>query len=202
MTFFADLNERFSQADFIQVSLLFFTILFFAFLITWPSNSHVETNSFFAISQLRLMGNILIALSFASVFSLQSMHKRRVTAFAVLALCIFTIPFEVAPYAMSFPPLPLYWSILVTLIDTLAFMGIGFLLGHTLSFLRLRFLLPLAVPALLVACVALDILIQFAIFNPLSAITAQNWPHLILMSIIAILTLLYLAPRKESPQPQ
>lgn len=197
MIFFTNLNKRFSQPDFIQMSLLFLTVLFFAFLITWPTANFVETNSFFAVSQVRLVGLLLIALSYGSVFSLKPLAEQRVTAIAVLALSLFSAPFEVASYAMSFPPLPLYWSLLITTIDTLAFLGIGFSLGYSLSFLRLRFLLPLAVPSILVAVVAADILINTALLNPLTALTLISLPHLFLMTVCATLCLVYLRPRKE-----
>ena len=198
MSFITSLNQRFRQPDLIQVALLFFTIIFVAFLVSWPSNSSQPNDSFFAVSQTRLISLLLISLGFGSAFSIKPFRQQQLTGAAVIGLSIFSMPFEVAAYGMSFPSLPLYWSLLVSFIDTIAFFGLGVLLGQILTWTRLRFLLPLMVPSIIAGLIALDILLQYALFNPLTALTNVSLPHLFLMTVCATLCLAYFLTKKDS----
>ena len=149
------------------------------------------------MSQTRLISLLLIALGFGSAFSIKPFRMQQLTGAAVIALCLFSIPFEVAGYSMSFTSVPLYWSLLISFIDTIAFFGLGVLLGQILTWARLRFLLPLMVPSIIAGLIALDILLQYPLFNPLTALTNVSLPHLFLMTICAILSIVYFLMKKD-----
>ncbi len=187
LTFFSDLNLRFKESDWMQLSLGFFSILVITLSISFPSTRVLANDTFFSIAQVRLVCLIVIALTYGTLQVKASLKRQRLTFAALLVLALVSIPFEVAAYTMSFPDLPLYWTLLISTIDTLAFYVIGHILGRVLIFLRLYVLLPLAIPSLLVLFVALDVFMGRNIFSPLVAVTVISLPHLFLMTILATL---------------
>lgn len=187
LSFFNDLNLRFKESDWMQLSLSFFSVLVITLSISFPSTRVLANDTFFSIAQVRLVCLIVIALTYGTLQVKASLKRQRLTFAALLVLALVSIPFEVAGYTMSFPDLPLYWTLLITTIDTLAFYVIGHGLGRVLILLRLYVLLPLAIPSLLVLFVAVDVFIARNLLSPLVAVTAISLPHLFLMTALATL---------------
>ena len=69
----------------------------------------------------------------------------------------------------------------------------GLALAATLRFLRLSVLLPLAVPALLVGFVFIDIGLGLSVTSPLAALSSVAPWHLGLMSALALATVAWLS---------
>lgn len=200
MNFLKDLNQRLAKNDFMQISLVFFGLLIATLAFTWPANKEIANNSYFSVAQVRLMSLLLLALSFGSVELKNPRRQKLIVLLAILTLSLTSIVFEVATYAVSFPNIPLYWSILLGLIDPIAYFGFGLVLARVLGFLRLSALLPLAIPALPVGLIFIDIYLGIPLFNPLTAVGHLSLPHLFLMTVFATLSLVYLLNfRKTTP---
>ncbi len=202
LDFFSDLNLRFKESDWLQLSLGFFSILVITLSVSFPSTRVLANDSFFSIAQVRLVCLIVIALTYGTLQVKATLKRQRLTFAALFVLALVSIPFEVAAYTMSFPDLPLYWTLLLTTIDTLAFYMIGHILGSLLLFLRLYILLPLAIPSLLVLFVAIDVFIGRNLLSPLVAVTVINLPHLFLMTVLATLGVILIIGSKAKPRPE
>ncbi|MCA9835479.1 MAG: hypothetical protein KC422_01130 [Trueperaceae bacterium] len=199
MTFLRQLNERLARNDFLQMSLLFFGLLVATLAFTWPASEQIANNSFFSVAQVRLMALLLLALGFGSFELKQTRRQKLASLLALLTLSLTSMAFEVATYAVSFPQVPLYWTLLLGLIDPIAYFGIGIVLGFLLGLVRLTAVLPMAILALPIGFIFLDIPLGIPLFNPLTAIGQLSLAHLFLMTVFATLTLVYLlSPRKNA----
>jgi hypothetical protein len=146
------------------------------------------------------MSLLLLALSFGSIELEKPKRQKLIALLAILTLSLTSVVFEVATYAVSFPNIPLYWSILLGLIDPIAYFGFGIVLARVLGILRLGALLPLAIPALPIGLIFIDISLGIPLLNPLTAIGHISLLHLFLMTVFATLSLVYLLNfRKTTP---
>lgn len=184
--------ERFRGSDLVQLATLFFTIVLFSFFVSWPTRP-AANNAYFAVSQLRLLGLSLLALGYGAHVLGQDRKLQRSTLGALLSLALLSSPLEVAAYTLSFPELPLVYSLGLGFLDPTALFGVGLVLAALLRFLRLSILLPLAVPALLVGFVFIDISLGVGLTSPLAALSGVAPLHLTLMSALAVATLGWLA---------
>ena len=184
--------ERFRGSDLVQLATLFFTIVLFSFFVSWPTRP-TANNAYFAVSQLRLLGLSLLALGYGAHVLGQDRKLQRSTLGALLSLALLSSPLEVAAYVLSFPELPLVYSLGLSFLDPTALFGIGLALAALLRFLRLSILLPLAVPALLIGFVFIDISLRVGLTSPLAALSGVAPLHLALMSALAVATLGWLA---------
>ena len=185
-------TERFRDADLSQLGTLFFTAVLFSFFVAWPTR-HEANNSYFAVSQVRLVGLALLALGYGAHSVKRERTWQRGTLGALVSLALLSSPLEVASHALSFPGVPLAYSLSLALIDTVALFGLGLSLAAALHFLRLNALLPLAVPALLVGFVFVDITLGFSVASPLGALSSVAPWHLGLMSALALATVAWLS---------
>ena len=199
------ISQRLARSDLLQLATLFFAVLFFSFTITWPSTASASNDTWFSVAQARILCLGLLALGYGSALLNVKKGKvnkldLRVAIGALMCLALLSAPVEVMSYALSYPSLPLPYSLGLMLLDTYALFGIGMVLGRLLGFLRLRALLPLAVPAVLVGLIMADLALGLGLFNPLSALSQVALPHLATMATIAVLTSLYLfTPSKAQP---
>jgi hypothetical protein len=183
-----NLTERLMRSDFVQFATLFFAVLLFVLLSTWPSNERAN-NSWFILTQARMVALAFLALSYGAGTSNKAGLEQRSTALALLVLGALSLPLEVASYAASYPTTPLAWSFALTLLDTLALFGIGLALGYFLTLIRLRGFLSIAVIGALVGLFSADQLLHVNVFNPLTTLHTVSPLHLGAMAVIAILTL-------------
>lgn len=196
------LSHRLARTDLIQLATLFFAVLFFSFIITWPASVSSSNDTWFAVAQARILCLSLLALGYGSAVTRQKKVEMRTVAGALLCLALLSAPVEIMSYALSYPPLPLGYSLGLMLLDTYALFGVGLVLGRLLGYLRLRALLPLAVPAVLVGLIMADLALGVGFANPLSALSNVSLPHLATMSVVAFLTTLYLlTPQKLVKEP-
>ena len=200
MSLLRAVSTRLARSDFVQLGALFFAILLFSLIIVWPTNPAEANDTWFALSQARLICLALLSLGYGSLSADYARYDQRSAAGALLSLALLSVPLEVASYALSYPPQPLGYTLGVTLVDTLALFGVGLVVGKGLSLLRLKALLPLAVPGVLVGLVMADIALGFVLFNPLSALNTAEFRHLGMMGIIALLTLFYLSLKPSEPR--
>lgn len=182
-----NLTERLTRSDFIQIATLFFAVLLFVLLATWPSGERAN-NSWFILTQARMVALAFLALAFGAGTSNKGGLEQRSTLVALLVLVLLSLPLEVASYAASYPTTPLVWSFGLTLLDTLALFGVGLLVGFVLTKIRLRGFISIAVIAVLVGLFSVDQLLHVNIFNPLTTLHVVSPFHLGTMTIIAILT--------------
>lgn len=217
MNLLRNLATRFSRADITQLSTLLFTLLVIALIFAWPTSNLLANNSWDNVAQLRLLALSLLAIGYGGALSafpdirnkdaavarerlLNHKRAQRSTLAALVSLAVLSSPLEIAAYAASYPPQPLWWSLVLALIDTVAMFGLGLGLGKLLETLRLSLLLPLAVPATLAGLIALDLVMGIPLGSPLAALTGINYAHLALMSLLALFTVYLLSqPAKLSP---
>lgn len=186
-------EERLRGGDLIQVATLLLAVLIFVLVMRWPLDSSQANESWYAFGQTRLVTLALLALSYGSLFTSRPVRSRVTTGLALITLALMTIPFDVAAYASSFPATPLWWSLILPVIDTGAFYGIGLAIGWLLARLRLGAILPLVIPAVLIAMVAFDVRTRTRLLNPLSASIEVASGHLALMTAVLALTVVILA---------
>jgi hypothetical protein len=191
-----NLIERLTRSDFIQIATLFFAVLLFVLLATWPSAERAN-NSWFVFTQARMVALAFLALTYGAGTSNKSGLEQRSTLLALLVLVMLSVPLEVASYAASYPTTPFAWSFGLTLLDTVALFGVGLLVGSLLTKARLRGFISIAVIAVMVGLFSVDQLLHVNVFNPLTTLHVVSPFHLGVMTILAILTLWHLL-RKAS----
>lgn len=207
MTPLQTLSQRFARADLTQLSTLLFVLLVITLAFTWPGSGLQPNDSWESVAQLRLIALTLLATGYgASTSTLNPLSKlnlaqktrqlrleQRTTLAALSLLAILSAPLEVAAYAASYPSQALAWSLGLALLDTIAMFGVGLGLGRLLSILRLRVLLPLAVPAVLAGLITLDLALGMPLGSPLAALAGIHYGHLVLMGTVAVITLFILS---------
>jgi hypothetical protein len=182
------LTERLTRPDFVQVMTLFFVVLLFALLATWPSSERAN-NSWFIFTQARMVTLAFLALAFGAGTSNKPGLERRSTLLALLVLVLLSLPLEVASYAASYPTTPFVWTFGITLLDTVALFGVGLLIGFFLTSIHLRGFISIVVVGTLVGLFSIDQLLNVNVFNPLTTLHTVSPFHLAAMAILAILTL-------------
>jgi hypothetical protein len=188
-----EISDRFTRSDMLQLATLFMAVLMVAFVISWPTSNRVANDSWYAVIQARMVALSLLALGYGA-----SQRKPADSAAlgCLLVLAVLSLPVEILGYLVSFPSSNLGYSAALMMVNTVAMFGMGYLLGALLHTLRLSFLTPLAVPALLVGLVVLDLRLGVTVFNPLAALTSASLWHLAVMMGIAIVTLIGLSVQR------
>ena len=197
-------EARLGRTDMIQLLTLFLAVLAFATLTRWASPVNRLNDAWFAVAQTRVITLALIALGYGGAYAARPRPVQRATGLAVLMFALVSAPFDIAAYAASYPSVPLVWTQVLPLVDTVAFYGLGLGLGWLLGLLRSRSLLPLAVPGLLIGMIALDIRLGVNLMNPMTASVHPAWPHAAAMAAVAALTTVILflpgtPPEEGSP---
>lgn len=198
------LSALLRREDMTQLLMALLALLIFVLVITWPESAQAN-NSWYALAQVKVAALALLGLAYGSVVSERSLGEQRLTLAALGCMDALTLPLETATYAASYPLTPLWWPLLIGAVDVIAFFGVGLALGTLLTKLRLRTLLPLVVPLILVGVVSFDVWLstwtQQAVLNPFTAVTHPSAAHLTVAGLCAGATLIYLA-RAARPSPQ
>ena len=189
------LERRLQRSDMVQTFTLCFATLIFVLTSRWPSEGATTNEAWFALAQTRLVLLALLGLGFGSAYANRAGQHRAVTGMAVASFALLTIPLDLAAYAGSFPATPLWWTLVLPPIDTVAFYGMGLLLGKILSTIRLSALLPVAVPGVIVAFIAVDVRLGLNLVNPMTSSVVVAPYHLALMSLVALTTVALLSRR-------
>ncbi len=151
-----------------------------------------ENRSWFVFVQVRIITLTLLGLGYGSSEFNKSKGEQGMTLVALLALGILSLPLELACYAASFPETPLGWSLGITLLDTIAFFGLGLILSKVFHFIRLQALLPVVNIVLLVVLTTLDFGAGTVVVSPLLAVTLLSPFHFAAMLVLASLTAVWL----------
>ncbi len=185
------LSQRLTKSDLLQLSTLYFAILLFSVMISWPQGQG-ENRSWFMLVQVRIMTLTLLGLGYGTSEMQKNKSEQRFTLLALLCLGVLSIPLELACYAASFPITPWWWSIGITLLDTIAFFGLGLLLSKLFHSIRLQALLPVVNIVLMVLLTTLDFGTQIITVSPLLAATILSPVHFAVMLGLASLTGIWL----------
>ena len=191
--------ERMRAPDLLQALVGYLALLSFVLMVSWPTTAERVNNAWYALTQANILALSLAGLSFGSSVSERSSRTRLTTLLALLGGAVLSLPLEVGAYAAAFPSVPLGWPLALLALDTVALFGLGMGLGGILTVARLRFLLPLIVPLLLLGMFAFDIWIGVPLLNPFTAVIALTPLHL--LSTLPLITLaLVLLTRAPSPE--
>lgn len=182
--------ERLRSPDLLQVLGLFLAAQLFIVAVRWPGQG-ASNESWFTLAQARMLMLALVALAYGSSESGRERASVRATLGALLAFAALSAPFDVASYAASYPAVPLWWSATLAFPETIAYFGIGLALGRVAAWARLGSLLPLLVPAVLVAGVWLDVRTGVNALDPLTAPLSVVPVHGVAILVLAALTLLW-----------
>jgi hypothetical protein len=185
------LSARLTRSDLLQLSTLYFAILLFSVLVSWPQGT-AENRSWFVLVQVRIMALTLLGLAYGTSEIHKVKPEQRITLLALLCLGLFSLPLELACYAASFPETPIYWAMGITLLDTIAFFGLGLALSKMFHKIRLQALLPVINIVIMVLINTFDFGTGKIIISPLLAVTLLSPFHFAAMLVLAILTLLWL----------
>ncbi len=198
------LSALLRREDMTQLFMGLLALLIFVLVISWPSDALETNNSWYALAQTKVAALALLGLAYGATSSPRSRTEQRLTLAALGCFHVLALPLETATYAASYPVTPLWWSLLACTLDIAAFFGVGLALGALLSKLRLRTLLPLVVPLILVGVVSFDVWasswVAQPILNPFTAVAHVSALHLALAGLCAGATLVYLVrptPREE-----
>jgi len=201
MTFFSDFARRLKRSDFLEFSIALFALLIVSMLFSWPADNYQENNGFFTVSALRTSLLCLLALFYGSSSTSKAKREKYFDLLAIVFLALISIPLEISSYSLSQPALPIYWTLILALVDSIAYYAIGLVLAQILDYLHLKFLSLIAVGGSFSALFALDLKLGLALASPLSAISKPSISHLIVMLILALLGLGSLL-KNDSIQPQ
>ncbi|MGL4609554.1 MAG: hypothetical protein ACRCYY_07690 [Trueperaceae bacterium] len=190
------LNERLTRSDFVQITILFFALLVFVLVTTWP-NTDRANNSWFIFTQARMIALTFLALAYGAGTSNKGRLEQRTTLSCLLILAVLSFPLELASYAASYPSTPVAWSFGITLLDTVALFGIGLAIGHVLSYAHARSFISIAVVLVIVGLFSIDQLLNVNVFNPLTTLHTVSPFHLAAMSVLAMVTTWTLVRRQE-----
>ena len=190
------LSTLLRREDLAQLLIGLFALLTFVAIIMWPSDMQDVNNSWYTFAQVKVAALAFLGLTYGSVSSTRTLSEQRLTLAALGCFHILTLPLETATYAASYPSTPLWWPLLVCAADIVAFFGVGLVLGTLCSRLRLRALLPLAIPLVLVGVVSFDVWVSVwvgqPVLNPFTAVTAFSAVHLAVAGSVAAATLTFL----------
>lgn len=187
MTFFSDFALRLKRLDILQLAIFLFGLLITSIVFTWPSDFYQVNNSFFTVSLIRISLLCLFALYYGGSSFFKSQREKRFDIMAIVFLAIVTIPIEITSYSLSIPPVPFYWTIILAIVDSIAYFSLGLVLAKILSYLQLRFLIILSVFGTAAGFFMLDIKLGFALASPANAISKPSLIHLLAMLVIAII---------------
>ncbi len=201
MKFFSDFSLRLKRLDILQLAIAIFGLLIISIVFTWPADFYQVNNSFFIVSLIRVSLLCLIALYYGSSSKFKSQKEKRLDIMAIIFLAIVTIPIDIASYSLSIPDIPVYWSPILAIVDSLAYFSLGLVLAQILYFLHLRFLTAFAVFGLASALFMLDINLGLALSSPAHAISKPSLIHLLVMLVIAMIGIGSLI-KNDSSQPE
>jgi hypothetical protein len=182
------LERRLQRNDMVQIFTLCMAALVFVLTSRWPTVGAPSNEAWFALAQARLVLLALLALGYGGSYASRPGRQRAITGLAVLSFTLLTVPLDLIAYSGSYPATPLWWTLVLPPIDTVAFFGIGLALGTTLRLIRLSALLPVAVPGLIVAFIGLDVRLGVNLINPMTSSVTVAPYHLALMSVLALTT--------------
>ena len=196
------LSRLLRREDMTQLLMALLALLILVIVVTWPTGAQEVNNSWYSLTQIKVAALALLALIYGSTSSLRSRNEQRLTLAALGCMDVLTLPLETAAYAASYPLTPLWWPLLICAVDLIAFFGVGLALGGLLTQLRLRSLLPLMIPLVLVGVVSFDVWVgawtRQVILNPFMAATEVSTAHLAVVGLCAGATLFYLVRAKRS----
>lgn len=185
-------ERRLVQSDLVQLLTLFFVIVLFVLGTRWAGIDSLANDSWYGVAPTRLVCIALLALGYGAAFSGRPRVHRVAAAGTLVLAAVLTFPFELAAYAASHPPIPLWWGFVVPVLDGLAYFGLGIAIGRASTWLRLRSILPLTVPAVLVGLIWFDVRLGAGLLNPLTTATVMASAHLVLAAAAAVTTLVLL----------
>ena len=193
----ASVVRRLRSPDVLQVLGLFLAAQLFIIAVRWPGQGG-SNETWFALAQARLLMLALASLAYGAAEQGRDRASRAATLGALVAFAALSAPFDIACYAASYPAVPLWWSAALAFPETVAYFGLGLALGRAAAWARLGALLPLLVPAVLVAAVWLDVRTGVNALDPLTAPLAVAPVHGVVVLVLSGLTLFTLAPRRVS----
>ena len=201
MNFFSDFAQRLKSLDILEFAIILFALMIVTVVFTWPSDFYQVNNSFFSLSLIRISLLCLLALYYGSFSIDKTQREKRYDILAIVFLAIVTIPIEIAAYSLSVPTVPVYWTLVLAIIDSVAYFSVGLLVAQILHYLHLRFITILAVFGIFAAFVMLDINLGLALASPVHAISKPSISHLVVMLIVALIGIGSLI-KNDSSQPE
>lgn len=186
------IERRLTQPDLSQILTLLFGVILFVTATRWTGVGTAANDSWFAVAPARYTTLALLALGYGSAFSERPRQHRLASLVTVVVAALTTFPLELAAYAASHPATPFWWGLAAPTAGVVAYFGLGWIVGRVSTWLRIRSLLPLTVPALLVGLVALDLRMNVAAVATITTATTVAPLHAALAVIGAAATLLAL----------
>lgn len=219
MRFLDTLAERLSRSDMVQGAVLLFVALGFLLAIRWPTGISLVNESWFALAPARTTLLAFAALGYGAFQGSRPAlggwrpggvehepraplggqawrHESAATLGSILVLTAVSAPFEIATHAASYPGTSVGWSLLAPFIAVFGYFGAGLAIGRAAAAVRLRGLLPILVPALLVGGIYLDISVGNTIVNPWSAALVYSPIWLLVLIGLSLLNLGLVLPRR------
>lgn len=183
MNMLSSVAARVRSAELLQVVALFLGTLLFVMAVRWPG-AGASNEAWFTLAPVRSTLIALTAMGFGAAEARHDRRRQRATAGAMLVLVAISVPFDIATYAASFPDVPLWWTAFVPFLAATGHYGLGLLLGRAASWARLRSLLVLLVPGVLVAAAWLDFRLGLDAFNPLTTSLHVSVAHVVAMAVL------------------
>ncbi|MEJ2667731.1 MAG: hypothetical protein P8Z81_11645 [Deinococcales bacterium] len=184
MSMLSAVAARVRSAELLQVVALFLGTLLFVMAVRWPG-AGASNEAWFTLAPVRSTLIALTAMGLGAAEARRDRRRQRATAGAMLVLVAISEPFDVATYAASFPDVPLWWTAFAPFLAAMGYFGLGLLLGRVAAWARLRALLMLLVPGVLLASAWLDFRLGLDAFNPLTTSLHVSVAHVVAMAVLA-----------------
>lgn len=220
MSFVQALAGRLSRSDMLQGSVLLFVALGFTLAVAWPTGISLVNEAWFSLAPVRTTALAFGSLIYGAVLGSRPApkhvtttdtaafptvafgtaawhHEAAVTLGAIAVLAAVTAPFEVVSHAASYPGTDVVWSLLVPFLALGGYFGLGLLVGRATAVTRLTVLLPLLIPAVMAGAFWLDVSLGNTVVNPWSAALAFSPVLAVVMSILSLVGLWAVFPRRE-----
>lgn len=172
------LNDKLRTPDAQQYLTLYLVTLLFALLATWPSPGGGPNDTWFSLAYVRAGALGLLGLGYGMSAARAGRAEQRDDGLMLVCFAVLGLPLEIAGYAASYPATPLPWALALPALTAAAMFALGLLFGELLALVRMRFLAPLLVPALLAGMVAFDVAVGRNVLNPFTGAVRVSLPHL------------------------
>ncbi len=184
MRLLAAVAERVRRPDLLQAFAALSVLLTFALAVGWPGTGDPNL-SWTGVAQARSVLLLLLG-GYIGVFSATEVPGRLETLLALPVIVLLALPVEALAYAVSYPPVPVWWLVAQPLLDVMAYFGVGLALGGTTR--RIAALWPLLPPLLFVGLLGASIGLELPLLNPLATAARVSWIHLAASLVLALAT--------------
>lgn len=160
----ARIQQRLQQSDFSSIMLLYLLGFIGLLLLNYPtySSSRLLSGSPKVTWQVLLSYKLIAFTCISLAYGLSAIYQRPQalhTVGALLSLWLFNLPLDSIVHTLSQPNVPWWWLPCVSLLNTLGYLALGYMLARFLLRRSLHSMLVWWLPLILLLCLGMDLLL-------------------------------------------